>query len=88
METVHPVHTIAFHPRGTFATGGGDGLVNVWDGANKKRQGPRTACSCCTSPVAKGPHFDHPDPSDPNLELESTRYTSGAVILSSNHVCS
>ena len=36
-ETIHPVHAAAFHPRGVFATGGGDGLVNVWDGAHKKR---------------------------------------------------
>jgi len=34
---VYPVHAVAFHPWGTFATGGGDGLVNVWDGAHKKR---------------------------------------------------
>mmetsp|Transcript_22175 Transcript_22175/g.37899 ORF Transcript_22175/g.37899 Transcript_22175/m.37899 type:complete len:334 (+) Transcript_22175:64-1065(+) len=37
-ETIYPVHCIAFHPiHGTFATGGGDGVVNIWDGANKKR---------------------------------------------------
>ncbi|CAL8462261.1 g1792 [Coccomyxa elongata] len=37
-DTVHPVNSIAFNPvHGTFATGGGDGVVNVWDGANKKR---------------------------------------------------
>ena len=36
-ETIHPVHAAAFHPRGAFATGGGDGLVNVWDGARRKR---------------------------------------------------
>lgn len=36
--TVYPVNSIAFHPTyGTFATGGCDGIVNVWDGANKKR---------------------------------------------------
>lgn len=29
---------MAFHPLyGTFATGGGDGIVNIWDGKNKKR---------------------------------------------------
>ena len=37
VETVYPVHAVAFHPWGTFATGGGDGTVNVWDGAVKKR---------------------------------------------------
>jgi len=37
-EYVYPVNTIAFHPlHGTFATGGCDGIVNIWDGENKKR---------------------------------------------------
>ncbi|KAL7119114.1 hypothetical protein ACP275_02G043200 [Erythranthe tilingii] len=37
-DTVYPVNAIAYHPiYGTFATGGGDGYVNVWDGSNKKR---------------------------------------------------
>ncbi|KAJ9521705.1 hypothetical protein QJQ45_015367, partial [Haematococcus lacustris] len=37
-EVVHPVHAITYHHgHGTFATGGGDGVVNIWDGANKKR---------------------------------------------------
>ena len=37
-EIVFPVNCIAFHPsHGTFATGGCDGVVNVWDGENKKR---------------------------------------------------
>ncbi|WOL16952.1 mitotic checkpoint protein [Canna indica] len=37
-DTVYPVNAIAFHPiYGTFATGGCDGYVNVWDGNNKKR---------------------------------------------------
>ncbi|VAH88201.1 unnamed protein product [Triticum turgidum subsp. durum] len=37
-DTVYPVNAIAFHPiYGTFATGGHDGFVNVWDGTNKKR---------------------------------------------------
>lgn len=35
---VYPVNAIAFHPTlGTFATGGCDGVVNLWDGDNKKR---------------------------------------------------
>jgi cell cycle arrest protein BUB3 len=38
VDTIYPVNTIAFHQRfGTFATGGCDGLVNIWDGQNKKR---------------------------------------------------
>lgn len=37
-ERVHPVNSIAVHPvHGTFATGGSDGGVCVWDGAAKKR---------------------------------------------------
>jgi hypothetical protein len=37
-DVVYPVHAIAFHPAfGTFATGGGDGVINIWDGDNKKR---------------------------------------------------
>jgi cell cycle arrest protein BUB3 len=37
-DIIYPVNAIAFHPiHGTFATGGSDGIVNVWDGANKKR---------------------------------------------------
>jgi len=37
-QTVFPVNSIAFHPlHGTFATGGCDGFVNIWDGKNKKR---------------------------------------------------
>eukprot|EP00048_Salpingoeca_helianthica_P015840 m.228899 g.228899 ORF g.228899 m.228899 type:complete len:327 (+) comp17620_c0_seq1:1343-2323(+) len=37
-EMIYPVNAVAFHPRfGSFATGGCDGFVNVWDGVNKKR---------------------------------------------------
>jgi len=36
-EVIYPVHAVSFHPLGTFATGGGDGYVNIWDGAAKKR---------------------------------------------------
>ncbi|KAA8536272.1 hypothetical protein F0562_028750 [Nyssa sinensis] len=37
-DIVYPVNAIAFHPiYGTFATGGCDGYVNMWDGNNKKR---------------------------------------------------
>ena len=35
---IYPVNAIAFHPKfGTFATGGSDSFVNIWDGENKKR---------------------------------------------------
>lgn len=37
-EVVYPVHCIAYNQGfGTFGTGGGDGVINIWDGANKKR---------------------------------------------------
>eukprot|EP00039_Didymoeca_costata_P001289 m.51271 g.51271 ORF g.51271 m.51271 type:complete len:324 (-) comp10723_c0_seq1:1255-2226(-) len=37
-DTIYPVNCISFHPGyGTFASGGCDGIVNIWDGANKKR---------------------------------------------------
>jgi cell cycle arrest protein BUB3 len=38
-DTVYPVNCIAFHPRftDTFATGGCDGSVVLWDGGNKKK---------------------------------------------------
>lgn len=38
MDVVFPVNAVAYNPLfGTFATGGGDGVVNIWDGNNKKR---------------------------------------------------
>lgn len=37
-EKIYPVNAIAFHNvHNTFATGGSDGIVNIWDGFNKKR---------------------------------------------------
>lgn len=38
-KIVYPVNCIAFHPRfdSTFATGGCDGAVFIWDGGNKKK---------------------------------------------------
>lgn len=38
VELIYPVNAIAFHNvYSTFATGGSDGFVSVWDGFNKKR---------------------------------------------------
>lgn len=38
VDTIYPVNALAFHPTfGTFATGGGDGIVSIWDTAAKKR---------------------------------------------------
>lgn len=37
-EFIYPVNAIAFHNQhSTFATGGSDALVNIWDPFNKKR---------------------------------------------------
>ncbi|XP_055331051.1 mitotic checkpoint protein BUB3-like [Paramacrobiotus metropolitanus] len=38
MEMIYPVNALAVHPvHGTMASGGSDGVVNVWDVAHKKR---------------------------------------------------
>lgn len=38
LELVYPVNAISFHQKfNTFATGGSDGFVSIWDGKNKKR---------------------------------------------------
>lgn len=38
LEIIYPVNSVAFHPLyNTFATGGSDALVNMWDPFNKKR---------------------------------------------------
>lgn len=38
VDVVYPVNAIAFHPiHGTFATGGGDGVVAIWDAIAKRR---------------------------------------------------
>lgn len=38
VEHIYPVNAISFHSTyNTFATGGSDGFVNIWDGFNKKR---------------------------------------------------
>ncbi|KAL0089480.1 WD40-repeat-containing domain protein [Phycomyces blakesleeanus] len=37
-EVVYPVNTLAFHPtHGTFASGGSDCVVSIWDGVHRKR---------------------------------------------------
>lgn len=38
IEKIYPVNAISMHSTyNTFATGGSDGFVNIWDGFNKKR---------------------------------------------------
>lgn len=37
-DIVYPVNALAFHPiHGTFASGGGDGIVALWDAVAKRR---------------------------------------------------
>lgn len=37
-DVIYPVNALAFNSKyGTFATGGGDGVVSIWDGEHKKR---------------------------------------------------
>lgn len=38
VDVVYPVNALAFHPlHGTFASGGGDGVVAIWDALAKRR---------------------------------------------------
>ncbi|KAI8812542.1 WD40-repeat-containing domain protein [Cladochytrium replicatum] len=38
IENIYPVNALTYHPIfGTFASGGGDGCVSIWDGENRKR---------------------------------------------------
>ncbi|EPS40069.1 hypothetical protein H072_6136 [Dactylellina haptotyla CBS 200.50] len=38
VDVVYPVNALSFHPQyGTFASGGGDGVVALWDGVAKRR---------------------------------------------------
>jgi cell cycle arrest protein BUB3 len=38
VDTVYPVNALAFSPQhGTFVSGGGDGVVAIWDGVAKRR---------------------------------------------------
>lgn len=37
-DVVYPVNALAFHPKkNVFASGGGDGIVNLWDAMAKRR---------------------------------------------------
>jgi cell cycle arrest protein BUB3 len=39
VDVIYPVNSLAYHPvyKQTFASGGGDGTVALWDGATKRR---------------------------------------------------
>lgn len=55
VDVVYPVNALAFHPGfGTFASGGGDGVVALWDGVAKRRirqyqKYPASVASLCFS---------------------------------------
>ena len=52
-DRIFPVNAIAFHPlHGSFATGGGDGGVCVWDFRNKKRLAKLRECDTSVSALA------------------------------------
>lgn len=52
-DTVYPVNAIAFHPiHGTFATGGADGTVVMWDAANKKKLSSIAKCPTSIAALA------------------------------------
>ncbi|KAI0478469.1 WD40-repeat-containing domain protein [Xylariaceae sp. FL0804] len=69
-DVVFPVNALAFHPAyGTFASGGGDATVALWDAAAKRRMKvyqkfPDSVCALAFSPdgrrlaVAVGPGFE------------------------------
>ena len=62
---VHPVNAVAFHSGyGSFATGGGDGGVSIWDGASRRRISqlhsyPTAIAALAFSPPAAGCPADH-----------------------------
>jgi cell cycle arrest protein BUB3 len=54
--TAFPVNAISFHPVfGTFATGGSDGHVCVWDGEQKKRISQLRAYPCAVAALSFSP---------------------------------
>lgn len=58
-ETIYPVNAIAFHPTaGTFATGGSEGVVNMWDPSRKKRVCQIRPLSGQPSPIDNLPRYD------------------------------
>jgi cell cycle arrest protein BUB3 len=60
VDVIYPVNALAYHPvfRTTFASGGGDGTVALWDGATKRRirqyqKFPSSIASIAFSPDGK-----------------------------------
>jgi len=60
VDTSFPVNAICYHPIwGTFATGGCDGLVSVWDGEKKKRVCQFSRYSTSIAALAFSPDGGH-----------------------------
>ena len=60
IDVVYPVNALAFHPvHGTFASGGGDGFVALWDGVAKRRirQYQRYAASVSALSISSDGNF-------------------------------
>lgn len=92
-EAVHPVNALAFHPiHGTFATGGSDGGVCVWDGYAKKRLWRLNPFDTSVSSIGFSADgrllaigvsytFDHGDmPSQPPVEVAIRQITDSEVL--------
>lgn len=80
-DDVYPVNALSFHPiYGTFASGGSDGTVCIWDGINKKRLKQYSNLPCGISSlsfssngqllaIASSPIYDQ---SQENLDIQAS----------------
>lgn len=60
VDIVYPVNALSFHPvHGTFATGGGDGVVAMWDAQSKRRirQYPKLGASVAAMDISADGRF-------------------------------
>lgn len=81
VDIVYPVNALAYHPvHGTFASGGGDGFVALWDGVAKRRirqyqRFPSSVAAVAFDSEGKwlavgvGPGFEDAMESDPSSEV-------------------
>ena len=54
-EEIFAVNSIAFHPQGTFATSGSDGIFTFWDKDNRQRLKLFNTCHCPITATAFSP---------------------------------
>ena len=60
VDTAFPVNAVAYHAgHGTFATGGADGLVYMWDGVKKKRICTLRKCESSVAALAFSASGEH-----------------------------